>query len=118
MTTIKFLTDLEEILLKADAKYRYTYTLDELIKSEKYLKEIGYITNIFFETQFEYSKTLPDDEEKNKKLTDYHNFLVNGEIDINVSDYVDFILKIKDKIDDVKIVGLIDKAILSQITPV
>ena len=47
MTTIKKLTDLEEILLKADADYRYTYTLDELIKSEKYLKEIGSITNLF-----------------------------------------------------------------------
>lgn len=111
MATIKFLTDLEEILLKADAKYRYTYTLDELIKSEKYLKEIGYITNIFFTTQFEYSKTLPNDDEKNKKLTDYHNFLVSGELDINVSDYVDFILKLKNKIDDAEILGIIDKTI-------
>lgn len=111
MTTIKFLTDLEEILLKADAKYRYTYTLDELIKSEKYLKEIGYITNIFFETQFEYSKTLPDDEEKNKKLTDYHNFLVKGKLDVNVFDYVIFIIKLKEKIDDAEILKLIDKVI-------
>ena len=109
MTTIKFLTDLEEIFLKADAKYRYTYTLDELIKSERYIKDIGYITNIFFTTQFEYSKTLPNDEEKNKKLTDYHNFLVNGELDINVSEYVDFIIKLKNKIDDKEILTLIDK---------
>ena len=43
MTTIKKLTELEEILLKADAECRYLYTLDELIKSEAYMKEIGSI---------------------------------------------------------------------------
>ncbi len=110
MTTIKKLTDLEEILLKADADYRYTYTLDELIKSEKYLKEIGSITNLFFTVQFEYSKTIDQNDEKNsEKLMNYHNFLVEGELDIDDTKYIDFINKLKEKIDNKDILELINR---------
>ena len=63
MTTIKKLTELEEILLKSDAECRYSYTLDELIKSETYMKEIGRITNIFFSLKIEYSKKLDENSQ-------------------------------------------------------
>ena len=110
MTTIKKLTDLEEILLRADANYRFTYTLDELIKSEKYLKEIGTITNLFFTAQFEYSKTLnSNDEETGEKLAKYHNFLTKGELDIDDTKYINFINKLKEKIDNDDILELINK---------
>lgn len=110
MITIKRLTDLEEILLNADTECRFLYTLDELVKSEEYLKEIGSITNLFFNIQFEYSKTLNiNDEYKNEKLTNYHNFLVEGELDIDDSKYIDFINRIKPKIKDEKTLALIKK---------
>jgi hypothetical protein len=98
MTTIKKLMYIEEILLKADNDYRYSYTLDELIKSEKYIKEIGEITNLFFAIQIEYSKVCnAKDKEYKQKLVDYHNKLIYSQIDIDTKKYIDFLKSMKNK---------------------
>ena len=89
---------IEEQLLKLESKHKYEYTLDELIKSKKYLKEIGEITDLYFSTQYEYSQTLnPLDENLNDKLTSYQVFLSNGSIDINVNKYTEFISQLENK---------------------
>ena len=96
MTTVKEITIIEEILLRADANYRYLYTIDELIKSEKYLKDIGVMTNIFLSVQVEYSKTLDkNSEDYNKKLTEYHNHLTNGLIDYDTTECRSFLDKLE-----------------------
>lgn len=98
MTTIKKLMYIEEILLKADNDYRYSYTLDELIKSEKYMKEIGEITNLFLAVQIEYGKVNDaNDEQYKQKLVDYHNMLISGEIDVDVTKYIEFLMEMKSK---------------------
>jgi len=84
--------------LKLESKHKYEYTLDELIKSKKYLKEIGEITDLYFSVQYEYSQTLnPLDENLNDKLTSYQVFLSNGSIDIDVSKYTEFINQLVNK---------------------
>jgi len=84
--------------LKLESKHKYEYTLDELIKSKKYLKEIGEITDLYFSVQYEYSQTLnPLDENLNDKLTSYQVFLSNGSIDINVNKYTEFISQLENK---------------------
>ena len=89
---------IEEQLLKLESKHKYEYTLDELIKSKKYLKEIGEITDLYFSVQYEYSQTLnPLDENLNDKLTSYQVFLSNGSIDIDVSKYTEFINQLENK---------------------
>lgn len=101
MTTIKEIMDIEEVLLKADNDLRYTYSLDELIKSEKYLKELGAITNLFFAVQIEYGKMNDsNDEQYKQKLVDYHNKLISDEIDIDLEKYVVFIKKILNRLSD------------------
>ena len=102
MSTIGDIIALEEILLRADTKYRYQYTLNELLKNEKYLKEIGTITNIFLSAQNEYGKRLDksNKEEYKKKLFEYHNHLVQGEIDYDYSGCFEFIKEINDKYFD------------------
>lgn len=98
MTTIKKLMTIEEILLKADNDYRYSYTLDELIKSEKYIKEIGEITNLFFTVQIEYSKVCnAKDNEYKQNLVNYHNKLISNQIDIDITKYIDFLTSMKNK---------------------
>ena len=98
MTTINELIKIEEKLLKLESKHKYEYTLDELIKSKKYLKEIGEITDLYFSVQYEYSQTLnPLDENLNDKLTSYQVFLSNGSIDIDVSKYTEFINQLENK---------------------
>jgi hypothetical protein len=110
MTTIKKLTELEEILLKADAECRYSYTLDELIKSEAYMKEIGSITNIFFSSQIEYSKTLDkNSQDFESKLSEYRNFLSNGTIDVDDTKYINFIKVIKEKVKNKDTLNLMEK---------
>ena len=114
-STIKEITIAEEILLRADSKYRYQYTLDELIKSEHYLKEIGTITNIFLSVQHEYSKTLvKTDEDYNKKLTDYHNHLTNGTITYNLSSCYIFLKGLEKKYFDDELKELMKKLSDSQ----
>lgn len=84
--------------MKLESKHKYEYTLDELIKSKKYLKEIGEITDLYFSVQYEYSQTLnPLDENLNDKLTSYQVFLSNGSIDIDVSKYTEFINQLENK---------------------
>jgi hypothetical protein len=98
MTTINELIKIEEKLLKLESKHKYEYTLDELIKSKKYLKEIGEITDLYFSVQYEYSQTLnPLDENLNEKLVNYQVFLSNGSIDIDVSKYTEFINQLENK---------------------
>lgn len=89
---------IEEQLLKLETKHKYEYTLDELIKSKKYLKEIGEITDLYFSTQYEYSQTLnPLDEELNEKLIKYQTFLSSGTINVDVSKYTEFISQLENK---------------------
>ena len=103
MTTIKTLITIEDILLNADNDFRYEYSLDELILSEKYLKEIGAITSLFFSVQLEYGKiNEPKNDENKQKLVDYHNKLISSPISIDVTDYLNFIEKLKPKLTDEK----------------
>ncbi len=101
MVTIKTLMDIEEILLKADSDLRFSYSMDELIKSERYLKELGEMTNVFLAVQIEYGKI--NETNYKQKLVDYHNKLISDEINVDISKYIDFIKNsIKDKISSDK----------------
>ena len=84
--------------MKLESKHKNEYTLYELIKSKKYLKEIGEITDLYFSTQYEYSQTLnPLDEELNEKLIKYQTFLSSGTINVDVSKYTEFISQLENK---------------------
>lgn len=101
MITIKTLMDIEDVLLRADNDIRYSYSMNEAIKSEKYLKEIGEITNLFLSLQIEYGKVNDTkDEEYKQKLVDYHNKLISDEIDIDITSYLSFIKEIEERIKD------------------
>jgi predicted histidine transporter YuiF (NhaC family) len=103
MTTIKTLIYIEDILLNADNDFRYKYSLDELIKSETYIKEIGLITGLFFSVQMEYGKVNDTkDEEYKQKLVDYHNKLISDELDVDITKYIEFIKKILPRLTDEK----------------
>jgi len=100
MTTIKELIDIEDELLKLNSKYKFEYSLDELITSNQYLEEIGKITDIFFKTQIEYGEKIDktDADTYKRKLTEYRNKLINNNINIDTSKYISFLNNIKLKI--------------------
>ena len=93
---IQTLIDIEEILLKADNDIKFTYSLDELIKSEKYLKEIGFITNLYFKAQLDFSKSNPDEQ----ALKEYHDKLISDDLNVDISDYITFITSIGGRLRD------------------
>lgn len=93
---IQVLIDIEEILLKADNDIKFTYSLDELIKSEKYLKEIGFITDLYFKAQLDFSKINTNEQ----ALKEYHDKLISDEIDVDVSNYITFIMSIGSRLRD------------------
>ena len=108
MTKIKKLIDIENILLKLESKYKFNYTLDELIKNYEYLKEIGSITNLFFSVQCEYSNTLnQSDKDFVNKIQNYQESLSSDEIDINITKYINFIIQLKNKVSDDELLSLI-----------
>lgn len=110
MTTINELIKIEEILLKVESLYKFELTLNELIKITKYLKDIGFITDLYFSTQYQYSQTICNyDIECNEKLVEYKKFLSECELDIDVSEYIDFINGIKNKVKDDNTLSLIAK---------
>lgn len=93
--------DVEKTLLEFDSKHKFEYSLDELLKSEKYLKELGEITDMYFSIQHEYRNTIDDnDPDLETKLRVYHARLTADEIDIDLSVYNDFITYLKTKITD------------------
>lgn len=98
MVTVKEIMDVEKSLLELDSKYRYTYSFDELVRSERYIKEIGEITDIFFSVQNDYKHTLNNnDDDFEQKLIAYNNKLLTDEINIDLAPYLDFINHIKEK---------------------
>ena len=99
MTTVDTLIDIEKILLSVDSTNSFSYTLNELVKSERYLKEIGEITSLYFKKQLEYGKTLYGDDYE-AKLEEYRNFLK--------SDRLDIIKHIKEKVNDENLLKMIN----------
>ena len=103
--------EIEGILLKLNDEYKFEYSLDELIKSNSYIKEIGEITDLFFNVQIEYSKKmLVFDNEKNKEIiSGYNNRLINDNIDIDGTKYTLFLNSVKPKIKKQEYINAIER---------
>ena len=107
MTTVDTLIDIEKILLSVDSANSFSYTLNELVKSEKYLKEIGDITSLYFKKQLEYGKTIYSGDYQ-EKLEEYRNFLKSDRLDIDIDKYIEFIKHIKEKVNDENLLKMIN----------
>jgi hypothetical protein len=80
--TIKDVIDIEKRLLQTQESKRFEMDLSELIVLNKYIKEVGEITSLYFNTLYEYSKTI----NKIEKLTEYKEKMDNSYI----SEEIDF----------------------------
>lgn len=95
MTTLKELITIEEKLLKFEKNDKFLINFNVYIKLEKYLDEIGYITDKYFSLLKQYNEQLTKQElnfdEKSRMLYDFNEEKLETEIDYNVDDVKQFI---------------------------
>jgi len=95
MVTIKILIDLEKKLLDIDnSELKYNLELNDLLLLKKYLKSIGEITDLFFNSQVDYANTIKDEENYADLLISYREKLLKSNINFDITDVKNFINKI------------------------
>ena len=97
MTNLNELVKIEELLLKYEEKEKFIIDFNEYIKLEKFLDEIGYITDKYFSLLKEYSEKLDkQDLNLDSQMRIMNNFIeksLNSEIDYNIDNVKEFMLK-------------------------
>ena len=95
METMKKIMELDKKLLMInESEKKYTLSMNDLYKLKCYIKKIGEITNLFFETQVEYANLIKDNEKYEDLLKTYHNKLSESEIDIDIEPIKELINRI------------------------
>lgn len=103
--TIEILMTVEKILLEIEALALFDLSFDDIIKLKKHLNDIGEITNLYFEIQKEFYRSVGN-EEKLKKFQSR----INGDlITYNINDAKDLIDKIYNDTENDDIVKIIQK---------
>ena len=97
MTNLNELVKIEELLLKYEEKEKFIIDFNEYIKLEKFLDEIGYITDKYFSLLKEYNEKLDkQDLNLDAQMRIINNFIeksLNSEIDYNIDNVKEFMLK-------------------------
>lgn len=78
--TINDIIQIEKGLLQIQKDEKFKMDFNDILKVDKYIKKIGEITSLYFETLYEYSETI----NKIDKLTEYKQKLDGEEVDSEV----------------------------------
>ena len=105
MTKLNDLMVIERFLLEIDIRFKFMLDFNEAFKLYDYLKDIGRITSYSFLIQDEFQKKYNDIE----KLKEYHEKIVNSEIDYNVSEVIRFIESVMERYKDEEFENIILK---------
>lgn len=93
MISLKKLMVLEKILLECDMKVKFELDFNNAYKLYTYLRDIGRITDYAFLLQDQFAKKFND----NDKLKEYHNKIMDSEIDFNTLGIENFIDNVDEK---------------------
>lgn len=91
MTKITELINIETKLLSIKESHRFDISLNDNVRLERLLREIGEVTNIFFSLQVDYSTVCKDCD----KLQSYHDKLMEENVDIDLTEAKDFLNTVK-----------------------
>ena len=105
MIKLNDLMIIERFLLEIDIRFKFMLDFNEALKLYDYLKDIGRITNYSFLIQDEFQKKYNDIE----KLKEYHEKIVNSEIDYNISEVIRFIESVMERYKDEEFENIILK---------
>ena len=96
MITVKDLITLERFLLEINSRFKFQLKFAEIIELNKFIEEVGNITNLFFTLQEEHYRKFGD----NDSLAEYHDKLMNDKVKINVSKMIAFVKDIFNRFGD------------------
>ena len=96
MITVKDLITLERFLLEINSRFKFQLKFAEIIELNKFIEEVGNITNLFFTLQEEHYRKFGD----NDSLAEYHDKLMNDNVKINVSKMIEFVKDIFNRFGD------------------
>lgn len=95
MVTIKILIDLEKKLLDIDnSELKYNLELNDLLLLKHYLKSIGEITDLFFNSQVDYANVIKDKENYADLLISYREKLLKNNVNFDITGIKEFINRI------------------------
>ena len=91
--------ELEDILLQYEDEKKFEIPFNEYVELDKCLDNVETITNSFFYLMDEYKSHLNKQEmkheERNKKIEEYQEKLLNESIDFDMTPYEKLIAKIR-----------------------
>ncbi|TWP21964.1 hypothetical protein EUA67_01265 [TM7 phylum sp. oral taxon 352] len=98
IVTIKDAIKLEKTLLEIEDSYKFVLDFNDMITLKELIKEIGEITELFFNLQIEYGEKYQD----SKLLSEYKDKLSNNKFELNVKKYINFLtlVELKTKKDN------------------
>lgn len=98
IVTIKDVIKIEKTLLEIEERYKFVLDFNDVVTLNKLIKEIGEITELFFNLQIEYGEKYQD----SKLLSEYKDKLSNNNFELNVKKYINFLtlVELKTKKDN------------------
>lgn len=95
METMKKIMEVEkQLLMINESDKKFELSMNDLYKLKAYIKKIGELTNLFFESQVEYANLIKDDDHYEDLLRAYHKKLSESEVEIDLKDAKELIEKI------------------------
>ena len=76
----------KQLLMISKTEKKFKLGMNDLIKLKEYMKKVGEITNIFFESQIEYANLIRNDDKYEELLKAYHKKLSEDIIDVDLDD--------------------------------
>ena len=87
LVTVNELMTIERFLLEIDARLKFTLSFSDACKLYNYLKDVGRITNIYFELLEEFYRKYPDKD----KISEYKNKISGDKLEFNIEEIQKFI---------------------------
>ena len=87
IVTIKDAIKLEKTLLEIEDSYKFVLDFNDMITLKELIKEIGEITELFFNLQIEYGEKYQD----SKLLSDYKDKLSKDKFELDEQKYINFL---------------------------
>jgi len=96
LVTVNELMTIERFLLEIDARLKFTLSFSDACKLYDYLKNVGRITNIYFELLEEFYRKYPDKD----KVNGYKNKISGDKLEFNIEEVQKFVDDVFDTTED------------------